>query len=200
MENRFIRRAPVLSSVLPVDFNHDGGVDYRIVATGTITFGFQIEGIGHNAVWSRPAGGLDQGSLIVPRSLGTEIESSLPNGDAWSLTETTPFGIAGPGFSSYSSAGVVGLFVDRTAFAGLQFSIGSGVYYGWMKVQEIPFPQGGGIVYEYAYDTRPNTPIVAVAVPEPTTVSLSILGMLFLFFRKRFREWNSCEYRLIRSD
>ena len=176
-------------SSLSVDLNHDGIEDYRVVATGTITFGFQMEGGGNNAVWSRSySGGSDTDFQIVPLSGGTEIGANLPGSDQWALTQTTPFGVAGPYFSDYSTAGVLGLFVDQTAFAGLQFQVGADVYYGWIRVQEIPALAGGGIVFDYAYDTRPNTPIAAGAVPEPSTVSLGVLGALALFFRKLFRK------------
>ncbi len=165
-------------SVLPVDLNHDGIVDYRVVATGTVGEGFQIRGEGNNATWSRPAVGRDLGSLVVPLNAGTTISSLLPVMNEWSLTQPGPFETIAPTISAYSSSGPIGLFVDQTAFAGLQFYVGPDVYYGWMKVQEIPFLQGGGIVYEYAFDTRPNTPIFAGAVPEPSTWALLVVGAL----------------------
>lgn len=173
---------------LPVDLNHDGTEEFRVVATGTITYGFQMEGSSLNAVWSRPTGGLDIGALIVPLPFGAEIGGNLPSPDEWTLTEQGTFGVLGPGFSSYSTAGVVGLFVNTTAYAGLQFSVGSETYYGWIKVQEIPFLAGGGIVYEYAYETRPGVPILAGAVPEPSTWALMIGGWLLMACLKRNKQ------------
>lgn len=172
-------------SLLSVDLNHDGTEDYRVVATGTVTWGFQMEGVGVNAVWSHPTGGLDIGAPIVPLAFGTGIGATLPGGDEWRLTETTPFGINGPYFSSYSSIGSLGLFVDQTAYAGLQFYIGSELHYGWIKVQELPWLGGGGIVFEYAYDTRQNMPIMAGAVPEPGTISLFCFSCLMLWLLRK---------------
>jgi len=148
--------------VLPVDLNHDGVVDYRVVATGTTTFGFQMEGVGDNAVWARPVGGLDLNSDIVPLRFGTVIGAQLPAPDQWVLTWQS-YGVLGPSFSAYSSAGALGLFQGQLAYAGLKFYVDGEAYYGWIKVQEIPWLVGGGIVYEYACETRPDTPIAAGA-------------------------------------
>jgi hypothetical protein len=181
---------------LPVDLNHDGAVDYNVVATGTSTWGFQLQGVGNNLVWARPTGGADIGAAVVPLSQGTQIGSGLPGGDQWTATEPTPYGINAPYFSAYSSIGGIGLFIDQTAYAGLQFRIGAEVYYGWVRVQEIPGLAGGGIVYEYAFDTRPNTPIFAGAVPEPSTAALlAVSGVTLWFLRKRRFVWISTGQR-----
>jgi len=167
---------PSSPGALSVDLNHDGTEDYRVVATGTSTFGFQMEGVGSNAVWSRPTGGLDIGGSIVPLAYGTEIGPGVPPSDEWMLTQYSPFGPMGPGFSAYSSAGSIGLFINQLAFAGLKFSVGADTYYGWIRVREIPGLAGGGIVYDYSYDTRPNTAILAGTVPEPSTGWLFFSG------------------------
>jgi hypothetical protein len=179
---------PSFPGVLSVDLNHDGIEDYRVVATGTTTFGFQMEGVGANAVWSRPTGGLDAGGFIVPLVQGEMIGPGVPPSDEWMLTQYGPFGPMGPGFSAYSSSGAIGLFINQTAFAGLQFQIGTELHYGWIRVQEIPGLAGGGIVYDYAYDTRPNTAIFAGAVPEPSAWTLFSIGLLSLaFVARKFR-------------
>lgn len=180
---------PGPNSVLSIDLNHDGIEDYRVVATGTVSLGFQMEGTTSNLVWSRPTGGTDIGAFIVPLLFGTEIGTGLPASDEWTPTQQGMFGVIAPGFSTYTFSGALGLFIDQTAYAGLQFSVGDDVYYGWIMVQEIPALGGGGIVLEYAYDTRPNMSILAGAVPEPTTWTLATLGCALLAWRVRKAKW-----------
>ena len=145
--------------VLPVDLNHDGVVDYLVVADEAPTLGFHMEGAGTNAVWVRLTGGNDFGGFIRPLPSGTVVGDELPAGDEWLVS----WGFIYPAFSAYSSAGALGLFQGQLAYAGLKFYVDGEAYYGWIKVQEIPSLAGGGIVYEYAYETRPDTPIAAGA-------------------------------------
>lgn len=145
--------------VLPVDLNHDGVVDYLVVADEAPTLGFHMEGAGTNAVWVRLTGGNDFGGFIRPLLGGTEVGEELPAGEEWLVS----WEFINPAFSAYSSAGALGLFQGQLAYAGLKFYVDGEAYYGWIKVQEIPSLAGGGIVYEYACETRPNTPIAAGA-------------------------------------
>jgi hypothetical protein len=50
------------------------------------------------------------------------------------------------------------------AYIGLQFYSDNQVYYGWVRVGA-PATINGGWIYDYAYQTQPNTPILAGAVP-----------------------------------
>lgn len=155
-------------SVLPIDINQDGVVDYRVVAAGGCD-GLNLEGIGTNAVWTRPTGGNDFGGFIRPLFDGTQIGDTLYETDEWMITWVTPwipYVTVAPGFSAYCSLNLgpgIGLFRDMTAFAGLKFYIGTNAHFGWIRVQEIPWLGGGGIVHDFAYETRPNTPILAGA-------------------------------------
>ncbi len=159
---------PGRPGALLVDLDLDGVSDYRVVATGSCD-GFNMEGLGTNAIWTRPTGGNDLGGWIRPLAAGTEIGPLLPAPDEWMITWVTtwePVGTIAPGFSSYCSYGSdpgIGLFRNMTAYVGLKFYIGTNAHYGWIKVEELPFLAGGGIVHEYAYETRPNIPIAAGA-------------------------------------
>ncbi|MDH7504205.1 MAG: PEP-CTERM sorting domain-containing protein [Verrucomicrobiota bacterium] len=172
-------------STLSVDLNHDGIEDFRVVATGD-TDGWRLEGLANNASWARPAGGTDVNSWLIPLGEGAKIGSLVPVPGSWIISQQTPYGTIAPVISAYSWSGGAGLFVNTTAYAGVQFSIGSETHYGWVKLQEIPGLAGGGIVYEYAYETRPGVPILAGAVPEPSAWALLVGGgVLLVWFRRK---------------
>lgn len=173
-------------STLPVDVNHDGIEDFRVAATGD-TDGWRLEGVANNASWARPVGGTDVNSWLVPLSAGEDIGSLVPVNGAWVLTQQTPYGTIAPVISAYTWIGGSGLFVNTTAYAGLQFRVASEIHYGWIKMQEIPGLGGGGIVYEYAYETRPGVPILAGAIPEPSTWALLVGGGVLMVWSRRNR-------------
>jgi hypothetical protein len=82
--------------------------------------------------------------------------------------------------------GSIGYFVSvQSAYIGLQFQQGGQTYYGWVRAgAPLPFLNGGW-VYDYAYQTVPNTPIFAGegAVPEPTTISLFLLATALIILK-----------------
>jgi hypothetical protein len=75
----------------------------------------------------------------------------------------------------------IGTFLGvESAYIGLQFMLDDGVHYGWARVGCPVTGLGGGWIYEAAYDIRPDTLILAGAVPEPSTWALlSAGGILF---------------------
>ena len=83
----------------------------------------------------------------------------------------------------------VGLFTGlESAYLGLQFQEGGQTYYGWARVG-VPYAGLDAVwLYDYAYETVPNTPILAGQgeVPEPATLSLLLVfGAVFWLVRKR---------------
>ena len=81
-----------------------------------------------------------------------------------------------------------GDFYGTTAFMGIHFQAGSDWYYGWVRIQggvsglsddgQTFFLAPPGWILDWAYETRPDTPIFAGAVPEPSTWVLSAIGAL----------------------
>lgn len=77
-----------------------------------------------------------------------------------------------------------GNFSSTDAFIGLQFQAGGNNYFGWMEVTNY-FNIAAGQVPGWAYETVPNTPILAGQVPEPSTVGLIVCGSGVALFRRR---------------
>jgi len=70
------------------------------------------------------------------------------------------------------------------AFIGLEFELGDGLHYGYFDILmrgDIP----GAELYGWAYDTRPNTPIFAGAVPEPSALALFTVAGIAMLARRR---------------
>jgi len=93
----------------------------------------------------------------------------------------------------------VGPFYGTTAFMGIQFQIGTDWHYGWVRIRggtAGPSEDGQQFylnppawIVDWAYETRPDTPIFAGAVPEPSTWALLVGGgMLMVWFRRKRNE------------
>jgi hypothetical protein len=61
-----------------------------------------------------------------------------------------------------------------SGYIGLQFYNGGQAYYGWVRIGA-PVTINGGWIYNYAYQTIPNTPIVAGQATS-TPMSISRIG------------------------
>jgi hypothetical protein len=121
---------------------------------------------------------LTYGQQIGPGAAGYSWLGNIEGGDT--LTASRDSGIIG------QPPLTVGYFTGvESAYIGLQFQDNGQTYYGWARAGAPVVGINGGWVYDYAYETSPNTPILAGQVPEPSTVSLGVLGALVLFFRKR---------------
>lgn len=110
---------------------------------------------------------------VVPLSAGQEIGPGAA-GYSW---------LGGGLLSSSIASGSIedpiltaGLFAGvESAYFGFNFRENDETYYGWMRVgSPYALPTGTlGWVYDYAYETRPNTPILAGAVPEPSPSTIA---------------------------
>ena len=83
----------------------------------------------------------------------------------------------------------------ESAYIGLQFQIAGQTYYGWARAGAPVVGINGGWIYDYAYETVPNTPILAGEgeVPEPSTVALLLAlgGAGWLLRRRRQPVWRA---------
>ena len=69
--------------------------------------------------------------------------------------------------------GCIGYFTDvESAYIGLEFQEGGQTYYGWVRAGALLSFLNGGWVYDYAYETVPDTPIHAGEVRCPSRAQL----------------------------
>ncbi|MDY0126445.1 MAG: PEP-CTERM sorting domain-containing protein, partial [Anaerolineaceae bacterium] len=83
-------------------------------------------------------------------------------------------------FSSCMEQGCIGLWAgtERQGYFGTQFDIDGSTHYGWVYLDNTFAGLGGGDIIEWAYESTPGIGIVAGAIPEPSTISLLIGGLL----------------------
>jgi hypothetical protein len=154
-----------------LDLNNDGITDF-------------VMSCGPSGVYLTPQGNdlvaVDGSFLVGALNQGDEIGSSLNPVYHWTGGSPAIGGQAVfDGQYFYS-----GNFSDKDAFIGLGFQAGGNNYFGWMEVTNY-FNIAAGQVLGWAYETRPNTPILAGAVPEPSSVALVILGAALLSLRRK---------------
>ena len=126
---------------------------------------------------------LDPTSFVVPLSAGQQIGPDAA-GYNW---------LGGGLFTASIGSGVIedpfltiGYFTGlQSAYLGFDFQQNGETYYGWAQVGCPISGLNVGWIYDYAYETTPNTPIVAGAVPEPSTWALLAAGATFLFCRRK---------------
>jgi hypothetical protein len=162
-----------------LDLNRDSVAEFTFVSSEATHFYVLPAGV--NAVLSIGSGAkpLDSLAPIVPN----------PADGTWAQRIDSPVGSAGPTFVLSSDIGAGGSFYGiESAYIGLQFTLADGTHYGWARVGCPVQGLGYGWIYETAYETRPDTPILTSAIPEPSTLGLMAAAALissFLAFRRR---------------
>jgi hypothetical protein len=110
-------------------------------------------------------------------SFGQEIGSAL----TWTNADWVDLEYQEPGWLD----GDWQYMADYTGYAGIKFysTLDDGWHFGWIHMK-VDNEDGSAVtVYGYAWETDPETAIIAGAVPEPATMAL--LGMGGLLLRRR---------------
>lgn len=68
---------------------------------------------------------------------------------------------------------------------GVHFAAADGMHYGWVRI-DAPSFEAGGVILDWAYETRPDVAILASAVPEPHVGVLLLAGLGAVWC---FRRW-----------
>jgi hypothetical protein len=188
---------------LTLDLNGDGQVDSQFYSAGYIPASYYAtgaSGVGTAQLLVTPNAGLDGGSHLVALGPGFLIGGTIDESLLWAGQDAP---------NSYGDATVVGSYITEdwpgslvpvgyfygtTAFMGIHFQIASEWHYGWVRIRggtAGPSDDGQqfylnppGWILDWAYETRPDTSIFAGEVPEPSCISLCVLGALLLLARR----------------
>jgi hypothetical protein len=161
-----IEDAPVFtlsgSVFYDLDFDGDGLRDVTFRSTGRDFDAIPSE---FSRILAIPATPPDQGGFVWPLGpgeiIGTVVEPPL----SWENPGEGRLGPIGLCFTSCMNVGCLGLFTCQNAYMGVEFEIGGRPHYGWVRVDCSLGGVNGGLVTEYAYETRPGVPIKAGAKP-----------------------------------
>ena len=161
----------------------NGQAEYTFISTGAYVGVFPasslsgVIGVRRDQFGANDALPLAAGQPIGPGAAGYEWFADPAFGS--DLSATYDGGAEGPL--------QIGLFNGlESAYLGLQFQEGGQTYYGWARVG-VPYTGMNAVwLYDYAYETVPNTPILAGegAVPEPTTISLFLLATALITLKR----------------
>jgi hypothetical protein len=166
------------------DINSDGVMDYRFIGDYFVA---AIQSYGTNRFISTLATGLDIGGSVTAISGGSIIgsDTSLLIG-SWHIHTDN-----GGGSMFDLNFGPMSLQVSD-AFIGVEFAASDGIHYGWIQYVGYSHPEKGlgyylpgGFIDSWAWETRPGVPIVAGAIPEPSTIILVVVSALSLIQRRR---------------
>jgi hypothetical protein len=84
--------------------------------------------------------------------------------------------------------GDFGLFANlESGYLGLEYQQNGHTFYGWANVGAPAPIFNGGWIYNYAFETSPDTPILAGQIPEPSSgaLALALVSMLCLSRKRR---------------
>lgn len=180
--------SPLNTLLWPIDFNGDGLDDF--------TFAADYSGVGlrterANRVVVRLSPPPNIGGRVARLDDGFEVGSPLDPQLVW-LSSDPVGGYVSPGewaFASIAIALSTGESSDwpgspgARGFIGIGFELPDGWHYGYFDVHMAA--EGGGWLYGWAYNSIPNTPILASPVPEPSTWALLVSGGLLFGWLKR---------------
>jgi len=164
------------------DLDGDGQAEFRLFDGSYIPASFfatAASGVGTARLLVTPRGPRDSGSYLVGWNAGSLIGGPTNEWLFWAAQDAPNAYGAALVLGSYIPEDVggdlvgVGDFYGITAFMGIHFQIGSEWHYGWVRFRGGTAGIYGGVFYlappgwvlDWAYETRPNTPIRAGAKP-----------------------------------
>jgi hypothetical protein len=174
----------------PIDVDGDSMVDF--------TFGAESQGV---ALRTERANRLiyqidpppNLGGPVADLPEGFTIGSSLTPQVAWRSSDLLG-GYVSPGEIAFVTivqcldTGCLSTWPPGPAtrgFIGIEFQLADGLHYGYFDIV-LSGDAAGAALLGWAYETQPGVPILAGAVPEPSTWALlGTGGLLFLWYGRR---------------
>jgi hypothetical protein len=129
-----------------------------------------------------------------PLEAGTEISAGLNASGlvdlVWDASEASLFVYGYPSDSEGVDYG--GWFSHNSqGYLGVSFEVDESTHYGWIEFSHDrtrPDPYNNSLMIEgWAYESTPDTPIVAGVIPEPSTGILTMVGSVGLLLHARSR-------------
>ena len=137
-----------------------------------------------------------QSSIRVnPYNIGPQASKTLTS-STYYVNSFVPGAVIGPGANEAGGARFAGRqvgadfynFVGIDKYVGLKWDIGGGNFnFGWARIDVSGANNGTATLLSYAYESTPNAPIVAGAVPEPSTLALLAAGGGAMALQRRRR-------------
>ena len=158
-----------------LDLNSDGLADLTFQTGRSDLVCFSTVGGGVAGIPTVPP---NQNHFAAAFSYGAILGVSLPTESLYRWNEGYS------GMLSCRDAGCLGLWEDKTAYLGVQFSTATGIHYGWVEVFVFGNTSTGSIL-SFAYESEPSRPIVAGQIPEPSGVLLMAATWLSGLCRRR---------------
>jgi len=188
----------VSNTYSPFDLDNDGNEDVVFIfgqdtGTSPIGFGVAVRPLDLNVV----PGGTSRAGIIVDGTITTPAKDAAANlssgftiGDtltSHSWNSSTPnFGASAKiqNWNPNNGQPFEGNFagaLDKFIGFRLHLSSNEDLVYGWVRVSVVAnlndYPANGDvIIHDWAYQSTPDTPIIAGNVPEPTSLAIFALG------------------------